>query len=303
MVLKILEGCGLAGHRHNSAAYLHAVAEAIKLAFADREKYIGDPQTLPVPLDRLLSDGYAAGQRARITTDRAWPGMPPPGNIADHGGALSIEPAAAATSPALDTSVCCAVDRQGMAFAATPSDMALDAPAVPGLGLVVSTRGAQSYAMVGHAAAAAPGRRPRLTAAPVMAVTDTGAVLAAGGPGGDAQPQAIIQVLLNHLLFGLGLQDAVDQPRITSLSFPASREPHTYFANALEVEDNVPPAIQMALEALGHEVAPVEPGDPEHHAVCALLADPAEGRTETATDPRMVPLADSACVTSQAATA
>lgn len=294
MALKILEGYDLAGLAHNSAPYLHLVTEAIKLAYADREKYIGDPATLAVPLDRLLSAGHATSRRALIDRERAWPGMPPPGEIPGHGGALPIPPAAWPDGPALDTSVCCAADSRGNVFVATPSDMALDAPAVPGLGLVVSTRGSQSYAMPGHAAAVAPGSRPRLTASPLMAVTASGAVLAAGGPGGDAQPQAMTQMLLNHWVFGLNLQESVNLPRVASISFPTSREPHVYFAGALEVEAAVPPEVQHALEELGHEVVPVDVGNPEGHAICALIADPASGRTVTAADPRLGPTGTSA---------
>ena len=286
MAMNIVQDLELSSVPHNCAEYLHVVTEAIKLAYADREKYLGESAATLPPLEHLLDQAYAKERQDMIDPDCAWPGMPPPGEISGYGGTLSVEPASSAGNPSVDTSVCCSVDDQGNVFAATPSDMAFTSPAVPGLGFVVSTRGSQSYAQAGHAAAALPGKRPRLTATPTMVLTASGAILAAGGPGADGQPQAMLQVLLNHLAFGLDLQDAVDRPRIQSLSFPSSHEPHSYYPNMLEVEDGIPETVHEELREFGHKLSPVNDDAVEQSAVCALLADPVAGTTLTATDPR-----------------
>ena len=125
--LNILEGLDLKSMRHNSAAYVHAVTEALKLAAADREVYFGDPDFVDVPLDVLLSKDYAARRRAELDPARAWPGMPPAGEV----GGVSIppwrpDPSAGAPLEIADTkpetSFLCVADRHGNMFAATPSD-------------------------------------------------------------------------------------------------------------------------------------------------------------------------------------
>ena len=132
--LDILEGLDLRGMGHNSAAYIHAVTEALKLAAADREVYFGDPAFVDVPLDILLSDDYAARRRAQIDPAKAWPGMPPAGEV----GGVAIppwrpDPSAGAPLEIADgrpeTSFLCVADRHGNVFAATPSD-----PTISGAG-------------------------------------------------------------------------------------------------------------------------------------------------------------------------
>ena len=291
MTLKILENLDFSSIEHNSGEYLHAVTEAIKLAYSDREKFLGESLGSNAPIEQLLSAAYAAERLDLIDPDRAWPTMPPPGDIPGHGGVSSIKSSTLTATainhgPQVDTSICCAVDRDGTVFAATPSDQAFASPAVPGLGIVVSTRGAQSYGLAGHAATALPGKRPRLTAVPTMALTKSGGIIAAGGPGADGQPQALVQVLLNCLVFGMDLNEAIKQPRVRSLSFPASHEPHAYFAGVLEVDKELSSEALQQLANLGHRLSPNEDGDLEQAAVCALLADPIAGATITARDPR-----------------
>ena len=168
--LNLLKGSDLAALGHNSPDYIHLLAEALKLAFADRHRHYGDPRFQDVPIEALLSDAYAAVRRRLIDPDTAWPDMAPAGDplgpraVADGAGAVS----AAAGTPVLDldTSYVAVVDRRGNAFSATPSDTAHDAPVVPGTGLCPSSRGSQSWADPGHPSSAAPGKRPRLTSRP-----------------------------------------------------------------------------------------------------------------------------------------
>ncbi len=119
-----------------------------------------------------------------------------------------------------DTSYVCVVDRWGNAFSATPSDGSWNSPVVPGLGIVPSSRGSQSRPDPDHPAGVAPGKRPRLTPNPAMAILADGGVMPFGTPGGDVQIQAMLQVLLNVLHFGMELQEAVEAPRVASLLLP-----------------------------------------------------------------------------------
>ena len=134
-----------------------------------------------------------------------------------------------------DTSYACAVDRWGNAFSATPSDGSSNAPVVPGLGLIPSSRGSQSRPDPAHPSGVAPGKRPRLTPNPAMVVTKEGGVMPFGTPGGDVQIQAMLQVLLNVLHFGMELQPAIEAPRVASYSFPSSFAPFEYFPGRLAV--------------------------------------------------------------------
>ncbi len=170
-MLQILDGVDLAALGHNSPDYVHTVTEAMKLAFADREAYYGDPRHVEVPGAGLLDPAYAAGRRGLIDPARAWPAMPPPGTRAPAGPHPPGGPRrrrAPAPRPRLDTSYVAVVDRHGNAFSATPSDVSTDTPVIPGTGLAVSSRGSQSWLEPGHASALAPGKRPRLTPSPAL---------------------------------------------------------------------------------------------------------------------------------------
>ena len=156
--LNILQGLDLKAMRHNSAAYIHAVTEALKLAAADREVYFGDPDFVDVPLDALLSRDYAARRRAQIDPTKAWPGMPPAGEV----GGVSIppwrpDPSAGAPLELADakpeTSFLCVADKHGNVFAATPSDPTICGPVVPGTGITVSMWGSRGYTGAGSSCA------------------------------------------------------------------------------------------------------------------------------------------------------
>jgi gamma-glutamyltranspeptidase/glutathione hydrolase len=259
--LRMVEASGgLRGLAHNSADYIHLIAEIMKAACADREYRYGDPQFVDVGLDELLSDAHVDERVGAIDMQRAMPDMPPP--IGRHPS--NRPPAAASTtrSDALiepDTSYCCAVDRWGNAMSATPSDGSWRSPVIPGLGIVPSGRGTQSRPDPSHPSGVGPGKRPRLTPNPAIAVRDDGSVIPFGAPGGDVQVQAMLQVFLNTFHFGMDIQEAIEQPRFATFSFPNSFAPYTHLPGRLNIEDRLPSATIDELRRRGHDVEVTEP--------------------------------------------
>jgi len=287
-MLNLIEPVDFAALGHNSPRALHVLVEAMKLAFADREGYYGDPRHVKVPADALLSKAYASARRALIREDRAWPSMPPPG---DPDGMAAVRNGAAA-SPAgpkapgsLDTSYVAVVDADGNGFSATPSDPNVDSAVIPGVGCVVSPRGSQGWLIPGHPSEVAPGKRPRLTPAPAMAFRDGRLFMPFGTPGGDVQQQAMLQVFLNITAFGMAPQQAVSVPRVATRSFPDSFWPHPDFPGRLDCERGVPAETRAALAALGHAVEERPDGDWRSGGVCAVVVG-ADGTLMAGADPR-----------------
>lgn len=261
-MLNLLEGMDLPSLGHNSDRYLHVLVEAVKLAFADRDRYYADPRAVAVPAEALLSKEYARLRRELLNLETAWPGLPPPGDPWSGRATAERSPASphaaapidADRMPSLDTTYCCAVDRWGNVFSVSPSDTSSDAPLIPGTGLCPSARGAQAWGHRGNVNCVAPGKRTRVTPNPVMVLADGKPFIALGTPGGDLQPQAMLQALLNMLEFGMDVQAAVEAPRFVSWSFPNSREPHAYHPGLLALESRIPMPTGDALAARGHVV-------------------------------------------------
>lgn len=289
-VLKLVEGIDLKALGHNAPDYVHALTEALKLVFADRERYFGDPRFVDVPLQRLLSDDYARQRRGEIRPDRAAPGMPPAGDFGRGAGAPIAASAAAPAKPALDTSYVCVVDKDGNVFSATPSDSSYDGVVVPGTGLVPSTRGSQSWTDPNHASVVAPGKRPRLTPSPALALGRRGRkgreAIPFGTPGGDVQIQAMLQAFVNRTQFGMDPQQAVEAPRFATYSFPDSFEPHGYQPGLLKLESRLPRATGDDLAGRGHKVEWWPDFVWRAGAVCMVHADPDSGLKTAAADPR-----------------
>ncbi len=236
-ILALLEGTDLKQLGHNSADYVHHLTEAVKLAFADREAYYTDPAFGTVPLPTLISSEYAAERRKLIDPDKAWPEMPPPGRFGRARRRKLRGERAEPASRARAHSYVCAADRWGNLFSATPSDGSYGAPIVPGTGLIPSNRGSQSRPDPRHPAGVAPGKRPRLTPNPALAIKNGGEeFLPFGTPGGDVQTQAMLQVLLNVFVHGQDVQSAIEQPRFASYSYPSSFAPYDYYPGRLNLE-------------------------------------------------------------------
>ncbi len=296
-VLNLIEGWDLGQLGHNSPAYIHLLTEALKLVFADRDRYYTDPDFSAVPIRGLLSKDYAAARRAALDLDRAWPEMPPAGNPWDFEASTSAVPIGQnrayrhpepnpAPNDQLDTSYVCVVDRYGNCFSATPSDMSYTTEIIPGTGLAVSSRGAQSWVDPDHPCAIAGGKRPRLTPNPVMIFKDGRPHIVLGTPGGDTQCQTMLQAFLNIVEFGMEPQLAVEMPRFSTFSFPNSFYPHDYHPGLLRMEKRIDAGVVQALEARGHRVELWPEWAWKAGGVCAIVIDRQNGVLTGAADPR-----------------
>ena len=288
--LKILDGMDLKSLGHNSPAYVHTLVEALKLAFSDRHTYYGDPKFVDVPIDALLSDGYAARRRALIDPQRASPDMPPPGTAQELGIAsrraapMRVDREYVEGDP--DTSYVCVVDRHGNCFSATPSDGAINGPVIPGTGIAPSSRGMQSWTDPAHPACLAPGKRPRLTPNPAIAMRDGKWIMPFGSPGNDVQPQAMLQVLLNMVVFDMTPQQAIEQPRFASAGFPSSSDPHSYTPGRMSLERRFSDDTAAALDRMGHCVNWWREWEWKAGCVCAIVKDQTTGMMEGGADVR-----------------
>jgi gamma-glutamyltranspeptidase / glutathione hydrolase len=281
--LALVEHLGLDGLAHNSADYLHRIVACLNLALADREYYFGDPNFVDVPLDDLLDPATIARRAAAVRDDRAFREMPPPLDFARPDFTASERDLPRVEA---DTSYCCVVDRWGNAFSATPSDGSGNVPVVPGLGITPSGRGSQSRPDPRHPAGVAPGKRPRLTPNPAMLLTRDGGVMPFGTPGGDVQTQAMLQVLLNIMHFGMDPQTAIEAPRVASYSFPSSFAPFDYFPGRLAVEGRIDVSVRDELAARGHEIREWPDWTWLAGSVEVVLSDPSNGMLAAGADPR-----------------
>lgn len=284
--LLMAQRAGLDGLAQDSPEYAHLMLEILKGVFADREYHYGDPRFVDVGLERLLSDGHLDARIAAISRDRATPGLPEP--IGDPGlAALVPEPTTHPLArPTVDTSYVCVIDRWGNAFSATPSDGSWASPVIPGTGIVPSERGLQSRPDPRHPSGVAPGKRPRLTPNPALAIRDDGSVFAFGCPGGDMQVQAMAQVFLNAFHFGMDIQEAINAPRFSTWSFPNSFAPFEYLAGRVCIEDRLGDDVASALAARGHDVRPWPAFTRNAAAVEAILLDAPTGFLRAGADPR-----------------
>lgn len=249
--LNILEGFDLKSMGHNSPDYLHTVVEAVKLAFADRDQYYGDPHFSKIPEETLLSKDYAAERRKLIDPKHASMEHRP-GNLGNRPDTPSSTQAS--NGPVQDTTSVDVVDRFGNAVSATPSGAWLPSVIAGDTGIPLTTR-LQSFVMTaGHPNQLAPGKRPRVTLSPTLVTKAGKLVLVMSTPGGDNQDQAMLQVLLNIVDFGMTPQEAVESPRFQTEHFYSSFGNHEFVPGRLMVENRIPRATVDALNALGHHV-------------------------------------------------
>lgn len=256
--LNILEGYDLRALKWNSAAYIHTVTEALKLAYADRDTYYGDPRFAQVPEARLLSKDYAAerrkliGEAASLEFRPGRIGANPPQHPSES--EMPGHPVAAALA-ARDTTCVNAIDRDGMAFSATPSGAWLPSVIAGDTGIPLTQR-AQSFLLVqGHPNELAGGKRPRITLSPTL-VTEAGRpLLALSTPGGDNQDQSLLQVLLNVVEFGMNAEQAVESPRFQTRHLVSSFDNHAMKPGDLLLDERTSEAVAAELARRGHRVS------------------------------------------------
>jgi len=255
--LNILEGFNLAELRLNSDGYIHTLVEALKLAYADRDTYYGDPRFVTIPAERLLAKEYGAERRRQIGAEASLsfrPGDVEP-NPPQHPfySAIARYPIDDALR-AKDTTCVDAVDRDGAAISITPSGSWMPSVIAGDTGIPLTER-AQSFLLVpGHPNELAGGKRPRVTLSPTLVVGPGGNVLALSTPGGDNQDQALIQVLFNALEFGMNAQAAVEAPRFQTEHLVSSFDNHVMNPGSLLLDERTPPAVIEELKARHHLV-------------------------------------------------
>jgi gamma-glutamyltranspeptidase / glutathione hydrolase len=280
--LNLLEGHNLAALGHNSPAYIHLVTEAAKLAFADRERYYGDPDFVSVPLNKLLSKEYAAKRRSLINPNHASHELRPD----DSASSGSIKKREHLDSSPGDTTHLDATDRWGNMLSATPSGGWISSsPLIEGLGFALGTRLQMFYLDPSHANALMPGKRPRTTLTPSLALKDNIPYLAFGTPGGDQQDQWSLQFFLNHIDFNMNIQEAADAPNFHTAHFPGSFYPHASDPSSLIVEGRIPESTRAALREKGHKVTVA--GDWSSGRVLAVKFDAKSGMFSGAASARM----------------
>ena len=291
--LNILEGIALDSFGDNSADYIHHVHEAIKLAYDDRNAYYGDPAFVQVPLAGLLSKTYAAERRALIGRQAALdhrvgdpyrfdPDVKPP--------AVRYRPHAQGTHSSAasgDTTCVDVVDKDGSLFSATPSSgWLLGGAFVAGdTGVPLSNRMQVFDLDPASPNVLAGGKRPRTTLTPTLLLKGQKPFLAISTPGGDSQDQQILNVLLQVIVFGKDLQDAIEAPRINSLHPHSSFDNHDSDPGALEIENRVPAAVRDALTARGHRLRVLGPYGMST-GVVAVGVDPRNGALRGGADVR-----------------
>lgn len=289
--LKILEGYDLQALGHNSVEYIHTSAEALKLAMADREKYLGDMDFITIPYEGLLSEEYARERRALIDPDRASfelrPGTPERfmGNseLLDRSFHVNLE---GDVDHEGDTSYIAVVDKDRNMVSFEPSlHSGFGTGVVVGdLGFIFNCRGDYYSLVPGEANALEPGKRPRSTLQSTLVMKDGEPHMVIGSPGGDDQIQRTIQTLLNMVEFDMNVQQAIEAPRWSTRSFPASPFPHTMYPGDLSVEATVPEDVQNGLVAKGHDLT-VRPAW-SLGAIGAILVNGATGVLDAGVDPR-----------------
>jgi gamma-glutamyltranspeptidase/glutathione hydrolase len=273
--LALLAGFDLAAMGPVSAEFIHTVTECAKLAFADREAWYGDPRTADVPLAGLLSPGYAAQRRGLVgpaASAELVPGAPggrapalpgyaragesgPPAAASGAGEpGAAFGPVAASLGPG-DTCHLDVADSLGNLVSVTPSGGWLQSsPVIPGLGFCLGTRAQMFTLTPGLASTLAPGRRPRTTLSPGLALRDGEPYLAFGTPGGDQQDQWTLAFFLRHVHFGMNLQEAIDAPAFHTDHFPSSFYPRQSQRRSLAAEDRVGRPVLAELSRRGHVV-------------------------------------------------
>ncbi len=255
--------------QRNSAPYLHTLIELKKLAFADRDRWAGDPEHMDLPVDQLLDPGYL-GRRARLISPEMAAREVPPG----IGDAL---PEPADTDDSGDTVYLTVVDADGNAVSWIQSLYAGFGSGLfePETGVMLHNRGALYTLQDGHPNQVAPHTRPYHTLTPMMVLRDGDFAFTMGTPGGDSQPQTLIQIVNNLLVFGMSPQAAIEAPRFRS-----------YGGVRVDMEDRMPAQSVARMRAMGHDIRLIPGWTATFGGAQMIMRDPESGTLVVGSDPR-----------------
>jgi gamma-glutamyltranspeptidase/glutathione hydrolase len=289
IALNLLEGFDLRAMGHNSPEFLHTSVEAVKLAMADREKYLGDMDFIKIPYDGLLSKEYAAERRKLIDPAKASLELRPgtPAASAAELGRPVHEVLQGDASHNGDTSYIAVIDKDRNLVSFEPSLHELFGTGVVmgDTGILFNCRGDYYSLVRGEANALEPGKRPRSTLQSTLVMKDGQPYAILGSPGGDDQVMRTMQTLINMVDFGMNIQQAIESPRWSSRSFPASPFPHTMYPGDMSVESRIPEATRQALIAKGHKLRVTPPWSLGSNA--GIVIDANTGVLSAGADPRV----------------
>ncbi|MCR4424895.1 MAG: gamma-glutamyltransferase family protein [Firmicutes bacterium] len=290
--LNLLRGYDLKSMKHNSPEYIHLMHETMKLAYADREKYLGDWNFHPIPYDVLLSEEYAAERRKLVDMTRAVNEMRP-GSVEGFRSSIQETPTSIAGAGDVEeyyigTSYLCVADKYGNMVSWKPSLHSGwgTGVAMGTTGVVFNCRGDYFELKEDHVNSLQPRKRPRSTLQATLITKDGKPFMVVGSPGGDDQPQREVQTIVNVIDFGMNVQDAIEAPRFSSASYVSSVFPHAYNnPGRITLEGRIPPETVEALKALGHDARST--GDwGVGSALSVILRDPVTGVYYAGADPR-----------------
>jgi len=265
--LNLLEGFDVKALRRNTADYLHLVGEVMRLAIADRNRYVGDPNFVRVPVERLLSKGYANERRSLIDLNRTLP-VAVAGDVGEsddsHTTHLNV------------------VDGDGNMVALTQT-----LGAIFGSGVVAADTGVLFSDEMRHLhldskdpSVVAPGKRSRSNQSPIIVLRDGKPFMAIGTPGNDGIWQRLVQVIMNVIDFGLDVQTAITEPRMV---YGGSQETGSEIRPIFNVEDRIPLTVMVSLRARGYVVNSVKD---DNGRVNGIVIDPRTGFRFGGADPR-----------------
>jgi len=289
--LNMLEGFDLKKMGHNSASYIHTLAEALKLALADRDRYYGDPNFVKIPMAELLSKNYAALRRPLIDEQHASLAQQPgdPLNMKAVLASAVQTTGRASTVPdverANDTTCVNVVDKDGNLFSATPSGAWLPAVVAGDTGVLMGQRLQSALTDPNSPNVVAPGKRPRITLTPTIVLKGGEPFMVLSTPGGDNQDQALLQVLLNVIEFGMNPQEAVEAPRFDTQHYISSFDDHEFLPGSLNIESRVNLKTIQELSQKGHKVR-VQGEWGTLSSPTVIIYDPKTGVAAAGADPR-----------------
>jgi gamma-glutamyltranspeptidase/glutathione hydrolase len=292
LFLNILERFDYESLGFNTAEYVHLLSQVINLGMSDAHKYVGDPDFAAPPAG-LYSKEYAARRAELVDRDQAFSDMPPWGDPSRMEKVSRDSPtmftrAAAKTSnlPIEDTTSLNVIDAEGNLFSMTESDGHLVNPLVPGWGFGLGRRMSQLNLDPSLANVMAPKKRPRNTNSPVLVMKGGKPFMGLSTPGGDEQLQAILQVFLNVVVWGMSPEQALDQPRFGSYNYPETGSEVNEHPGVLKLEDRFPAETVEALRKKGHAIEPWGLWDWRACALTVTYRDPETGLLIAAGDVR-----------------